>query len=436
MALLLVACGAAQRSDGEACETRNHLQGECRAVSKCPWALELIKRREVPEICSFRGDTAIVCCVGEHSHAARPPPQLPRPVVGLGDADVDNSFLRPRPSQLQPLPQPQQPRPRPTSVPPWGGETAQPQPQPHRPRPGGLAGRIAHEKCRQFSADVTQTIEALPLVPNPKPVQVHVPNCDISRLPLIVGGENAELGEFPHMAAIGFAERGGVAWHCGGSLISDEFVLTAAHCTSTSHGPPVRVRLGELNLKSDADGASPVDIAVAEVIRHPEYRPPSKYHDIALLRLAQRARFGKNLRPACLYTRPDFPPAINKTIATGWGRIDYAESPSDTLLKVALDIIDNNLCNELWRSASGTRPLADGIAPTMLCAGVLKGGKDTCQGDSGGPIQITGPENKCVYHVVGVTSFGKGCALKNSPGVYTRVSSYVPWIESVVWPNE
>nr|CAD7261909.1 unnamed protein product [Timema shepardi] len=112
-----------------------------------------------------------------------------------------------------------------------------------------------------------------------------------------------------------------------------------------------------------------------------------------------------------------------------------AEDPSDILLKVSLSIIPNNQCNQLYHSESKTNELAQGILPSMLCAGELAGGKDTCQGDSGGPIQISNKNNRCIHYIIGVTSFGKFCAGKNAPGVYTRVSYFLPWIESIVWSS-
>lgn len=82
----------------------------------------------------------------------------------------------------------------------------------------------------------------------------------------------------------------------------------------------------------------------------------------------------------------------------------------------------------------GGKSLPSGIITSQLCAGELNGGKDTCQGDSGGPIQIVKNNPYCMYDIVGVTSFGKFCGFKNSPAVYTKVSYYIPWIESIVWP--
>ncbi|CAG2062816.1 unnamed protein product, partial [Timema podura] len=85
----------------------------------------------------------------------------------------------------------------------------------------------------------------------------------------------------------------------------------------------------------------------------------------------------------------------------------------------------------MYHSETKTNALAQGILPSMLCAGELAGGKDTCQGDSGGPIQISNKNNHCIHYIIGVTSFGKFCAGKNAPGVYTRVSYFLPWIESI-----
>lgn len=81
-----------------------------------------------------------------------------------------------------------------------------------------------------------------------------------------------------------------------------------------------------------------------------------------------------------------------------------------------------------------SKRLRAGLKTDQLCAGFANGGKDTCQGDSGGPLQVLTPRNQCMFHIIGVTSFGRSCAARNSAGVYTRVSSYLDWLESVVWP--
>lgn len=112
---------------------------------------------------------------------------------------------------------------------------------------------------------------------------------------------------------------------------------------------------------------------------------------------------------------------------------DSYEGTTD-LMKVSIDFIDRSICNKTYSSDVGEKLLKRGIVTSQLCAGNLNGGKDTCHGDSGGPLQILNQSPRCTYSIVGVTSFGKFCGFKNSPAVYTRVSKYVPWIESIVWP--
>ncbi|XP_077285596.1 serine protease snk-like [Arctopsyche grandis] len=252
----------------------------------------------------------------------------------------------------------------------------------------------------------------------------------------IVGGIEASPGEFPHMAAIGWPliDGSGYAWNCGGSLISENFVLTAAHCTdirdsSVSSSSPTMVRLGEHNIKSN-NGVIPQDIQIAAIVKHSGFKGTSKYHDIALIHLTSRARFNERVKPICLWQSPNFP--SDRSIATGWGKIGYVEAASDTLQKVDLQIIDQRVCSTFYKDRNN-RKLIRGIISEQMCAGDLNGGKDTCQGDSGGPLQIQDPEIACAYQLIGVTSFGVGCGGANSPAVYTRISSYIDWIESVVW---
>ncbi|XP_054265061.1 serine protease Hayan-like isoform X1 [Macrosteles quadrilineatus] len=295
-------------------------------------------------------------------------------------------------------------------------------------------GRISEQKCEEYSRPVSQTINALPLSINAEAVPLRVQNCDFSAVKLIVGGEASELGEFPHMAAVGFKVRTSrdILWNCGGTLISKRYVLTAGHCTNTSFGNPVTVRLGEYNIKRDNDGADPQDYGVQQVIVHPNYFKTLKYNDIALLKLDREVTFNKNIRPACLPTDNNI---RGRPIATGWGRTDYVGRQSDILMKVPLNVIDNRQCNNYYNTNNpGSSSFGSGIVDTMLCAGYVEGGRDTCLGDSGGPLTTTKRENPCIHYVVGITSFGKICAAPKSPGVYTRVVKYLDWIERVVWP--
>ncbi|KAJ1520289.1 hypothetical protein ONE63_004490 [Megalurothrips usitatus] len=179
-------------------------------------------------------------------------------------------------------------------------------------------------------------------------------------------------------------------------------------------------------------------IAVAERIVHERYRPSAKYDDIALLRLQSPARMTGHVRPACLHTEPALRADTDNTnspIVTGWGFTKEEGVGSDHLLKVAVNVVENDACRAYYESATDDR-MRDGIrADSQVCAGGA--GRDSCSGDSGGPLQY-GPSPSgpyCMYRVAGVVSFGPGLCGMGFPGVYTRVYHYLPWIENIVWPE-
>ncbi|XP_039762927.1 venom protease-like [Pararge aegeria] len=302
--------------------------------------------------------------------------------------------------------------------------------------------RLSEKKCEEYSRHVTQTVGFITLDVEPEKMTISAPKCDYNGVELIVGGENANQGEFPHMAALGWVDAvGNYVFQCGGSLISSRFVLTAAHCTHTPNKllrdpKPQIVRLGDQNLNNNVrDNASPIEVPIKTIHKHPNYVSPYKYYDIALLELNADVDFEDNIRPACLWTKPDFT-GYTKAIAIGWGVVDPQQptKTSDELKKVSLSLLENHFCNVTLKDTFFR--LWKGFSDEQLCAGELRGGQDTCQGDSGSPLQVASRANKCIFHVIGVTAFGRQCAKSGKPAVYTRVSSHLDWIEGLVWPGE
>ncbi|XP_033341642.2 venom protease [Megalopta genalis] len=292
------------------------------------------------------------------------------------------------------------------------------------------AKSISRSKCEEYSRAVYQLV--IPPLLSVDSQAVNVSVCAIKSRKLIVGGKKADPKEFPHMAAIGFDGPEGVIFSCGGSLISERYVLSAAHCFySVEWGPPTWVRVGDMNLERTDDKAKPQQVKIIERLRHPDYKRPAMYHDIGLLKLKSPVTFDAWVRPLCLpYFVPD---TANEKVATavGWGKVDWGdENGSNDLLKVTINLVDNDRCN---RSVRDDRVVPRGVIDNwQICAG--EPGKDTCQGDSGGPLVILNPDYNCMYSILGVTSFGGLCG-SAIPGVYARVSHYVPWIEKTIWPE-
>lgn len=130
--------------------------------------------------------------------------------------------------------------------------------------------------------------------------------CDYST-GLIVGGSKAQFGEFPHMAAIAYLNFDRELFYgCGGTLISERFVLTAAHCRSAERAKPILVRLGDLNLKTKGDTSTEISIRIKRFIVHPSYKKRTRENDIALIKLASAVTFSINVRPACLQQDNNF----------------------------------------------------------------------------------------------------------------------------------
>lgn len=243
-----------------------------------------------------------------------------------------------------------------------------------------------------------------------------------------IGGLPAQLYEFAHMGAIGWSDSSGgpISWKCGGSLILDNFVLTAAHCVvDASNVAPDVVRFGDLNIFGPEGDEHAQQIGIAEVIRHPEHRFSANYHDIALLRLERNVTINNAVIPACLWTDPEV--RFGRLNAVGWGRVGFAGDQSPELLKMTLSPIPIEECSQVFNNAT-IRKLRFGLQQQHICAKDKKA--DTCEGDSGGPLEVKLVHNlKQSPFIIGVTSFGMPCG-ESSPGVYTRIAPYLEWILS------
>ncbi|XP_046835710.1 serine protease snake-like [Vespa crabro] len=285
-------------------------------------------------------------------------------------------------------------------------------------------------KCEEYGKQFLGISEVQSLVGiNTQVIRVENEQCTTPDR-LITGGTIATPGEFPHMVALGkILRNGSFMLYCGATLISPFWVLTASHCTYGPNGSPTVAKIGIRDIKDEKAGTV---IGIEQMIRHPSYNPPAMYADIALIKLKRTVTFNTLIKPACLYQLYDNVPM--KVWISGWGVTEFGGEQSEKLQKAQLDIIDNIACS-IKHNNSLAVPY--GVTPSMICAGDPHGGwiKDACQGDSGGPLQLPHPVYSCLFQIIGITSFGEGCAVVNSPGVYTRVSHYLNWIEDIVWPE-
>ncbi|NWS68697.1 FA10 factor, partial [Crotophaga sulcirostris] len=204
-------------------------------------------------------------------------------------------------------------------------------------------------------------------------------------------------------------------WFCGGTILNEYFILTAAHCTSQYKD--LRVIVGMVD--REKEDLSRAMHRVEEITVHAKFDNKTYDSDIALLKLKEPITFSEDVVPACL-PEEDFANNVlmNQSfgIVSGFGNTFERARPVEKMKVLQIPYVDTNTCKLALDSP---------VTSNMFCAGYDQDGKDTCQGDGGGP-HVT--RYNGTYFVTGIISWGEGCGRAGKYGVYTKLSKFLPWV--------
>ncbi|GJQ74528.1 hypothetical protein Trydic_g21393 [Trypoxylus dichotomus] len=221
----------------------------------------------------------------------------------------------------------------------------------------------------------------------------------------IVGGIEANIEDFPYQISLQYKGR----HFCGGSIISSNLVVTAAHCTDGIKKPSsLSVRAGSASHKEGGEIYN-----VKEILQHPEYDSRIIDYDVSIIKTEEDFKFSDVIKAVSLADKAIGP--NHYAVASGWGTMREGGSVADILRQVYVPLMSDEDCRKFY----GKNKITD----RMLCAGYVEGGHDSCQGDSGGPL---------VYNntLIGVVSWGIGCARPSYPGVYTSITKIESYFKS------
>ncbi|KAL5287656.1 hypothetical protein ACFFRR_008512 [Megaselia abdita] len=244
-------------------------------------------------------------------------------------------------------------------------------------------------------------------------------DCGWSMSSKIVSGTETRVNEFPSMVALIYEPNKSV--FCGGTIINEYYVMSAAHCfyqTMYNNPSQIRARVGEHDVKTNAESQYTRDYLVSSITFHNQYSPTNDLNDIAVVRVSTPFEWSVGVGPSCLpysYQNTDFTNAY--AVIVGWGTQEFA-GPVSTVLQKATVVVD---------SANNCRQYYPSLTTNQICTKPqYYSNSDSCQYDSGGPVYYIGQR----HYSLGVISYGQYCG-NQKPSINTKVVSYLPWLKSV-----
>ncbi|XP_003705999.3 mite allergen Der f 3 [Megachile rotundata] len=274
----------------------------------------------------------------------------------------------------------------------------------------GVSGEKHRSPRSRINMFQQLSLLALLALATASPTHKFIPLNPLTPSGQIIGGTDAKIEEFPHQVSLQSSGFG----FCGGSIISDVWVVTAAHCMTSYPASWITVRAGTATKSSGGSLHQVEQVIIHE--NHVTNRYGVPENDVAVLKVKTPFKLDKTRQPVKLFKKGEESVAGVSAVITGWGATREGGSTIDRLQTVNVPIVSKSSCDTAYKSYGG-------LPSGQICAAVPEGGKDACQGDSGGPMTIGG-------RLAGLVSWGYGCARRGYPGVHTEVAAYSDWISS------